>query len=130
MEFKHISVAVVAAVLTGCGQLPADREALSEAAPVVTVTEKVTVTPKAKAKPKPKAVIEEGTWVVGLDIPAGTYRSLEAVSSRCYWSITRTGSNGADIIQNDIPGGGRPMVTLKKGHDFTTRRCGEWGKAK
>ena len=51
--------------------------------------------------------ITDGTWTVGVDITPGTYRSNGA-SADCYWAITATGSNGADIIKNDLPGGGRP----------------------
>ena len=72
--------------------------------------------------------IEEGTWTVGTDIKAGTYRVTESVGRSCYWAIYRSGTNGSDIIQNDIPGGGRPTVTLSKGQDFTTKRCGSWRK--
>jgi hypothetical protein len=46
------------------------------------------------------------------------------VSSDCYWEITRSGTNGSDIIENDIPGGGLPTVRLSEGQDFTNSRCG------
>ncbi|GHD05330.1 Rnase Y domain-containing protein [Zhihengliuella salsuginis] len=72
--------------------------------------------------------IDEGTWTVGVDIAAGTYRADGNVSGDCYWGIYRSGSNGDDILENDIPGGGRPMVTLSDGQDFQTRRCGSWSK--
>lgn len=48
--------------------------------------------------------IDEGTWTVGVDVAPGTYRASQPVSSDCYWSITKSGTNGADIIRNDIPG--------------------------
>lgn len=84
-----------------------------------------------KAAPKPPPTIEEGTWTVGVDVPAGTYRVQERITSGdCYWSITKTGSNGDDIISNDIVSGGRPQVTLKKGQDFESNRCGTWVKIK
>ena len=69
--------------------------------------------------------VTDGVWVVGVDIKPGTYRA-QGVSSDCYWSITTTGSNGGDIIDNDIPGGGNPQVTLEEGQDFETSRCGDW----
>ncbi|WP_245702667.1 hypothetical protein [Arthrobacter subterraneus] len=72
--------------------------------------------------------VAEGTWTVGVDIEPGTYRTKENVGSSCYWGIYTTGTNGDDIQANDIPGGGRPMVTLVEGQDFTTRRCGAWQK--
>ena len=62
----------------------------------------------------------------GVDIAPGTYRSTADVGSRCYWAILASGTNGDDIIANDIPGGGRPTVTLAEGQDFETKRCGTW----
>ncbi|MDG4826009.1 hypothetical protein O7635_29520 [Asanoa sp. WMMD1127] len=99
--------------------------------PVATV-EGAAATTKPPAPPKPATpTIEDGTWTVGDDIPAGTYKVREPISDGlCYWSITKTGSNGADIVQNDLGGKGRPSVVLKKGQDFETARCGTWVKTK
>lgn len=72
--------------------------------------------------------VSDGTWTVGRDITPGTYRSSGEVGPRCYWAVLRSGSNGADILENDIPGGGRPVVTLAEGQDFNTARCGTWEK--
>lgn len=79
-------------------------------------------------QPPPPSVptIREGNWTVGTDFPPGTYRTTADVSAQCYWSITASGTNGRDIIANDIPGGGRPTVTLAVGQDFHTSRCGTW----
>ncbi|MGC7153061.1 hypothetical protein DM794_03135 [Paenarthrobacter ureafaciens] len=82
----------------------------------------VTVAEKQKAA----NTVREGTWTVGVDIEPGTYRTDAEVSSSCYWGIYRTGSNGADIIDNDIVSGGRPTVTVSPGQDFKTTRCGAW----
>lgn len=89
--------------------------------------------PKAEAPPKPapaaKPTIEDGIWTVGEDIPAGTYKVTAKVNGMdCYWSITKSGTNGSDIIDNALPTGGLPKVTLKKGQDFETNRCGTWKK--
>lgn len=72
--------------------------------------------------------IKEGTWTVGRDIAPGTYRTTTEVGSTCFWSITVTGSNGADIIENDIVSGGFPQVTLSEGQTFESSRCGTWAK--
>jgi hypothetical protein len=72
-----------------------------------------------------EGTITEGIWTVGVDIAPGTYRAT-GVPEDCYWAITTSGSNGADIIENGIPGGGNPTVTLEEGQDFTTTRCGDW----
>lgn len=84
----------------------------------------VTVAEKQKAA----NTVREGTWTVGVDIEPGIYRTDAEVSSSCYWGIYRTGSNGSDIIDNDIVSGGRPTVTLSAGQDFKTTRCGAWTK--
>lgn len=72
--------------------------------------------------------VSDGTWTVGDDIKPGTYRATSNVGSRCYWGIYRSGSNGSDIIENDIPGGGKPTVKLSKGQDFKSSNCGDWRK--
>jgi hypothetical protein len=72
--------------------------------------------------------IAEGTWTVGVDVEPGTYRTARPVGSDCYWGIYRSGSNGSDIIDNGIPGGGHPMVTLSEGQDFVNNRCGTFVK--
>ncbi|WP_051299625.1 hypothetical protein [Arthrobacter castelli] len=94
---------------------------------------------QAKLKEREKAVagaeaekaantISEGTWTVGVDVEPGTYRTTDDVRSSCYWGIYVSGTNSEDIVSNGIPGGGRPSVTLSKGQDFTTSRCGTWAK--
>ncbi|MFJ2619213.1 hypothetical protein [Glutamicibacter sp. NPDC087344] len=72
--------------------------------------------------------VSDGIWTVGTDIKAGTYRAKEAVGSNCYWAVLKSGTNGDDIINNGIPGGGRPTVTVSKGQDFESVRCGTWVK--
>ncbi|WP_448073850.1 hypothetical protein [Georgenia yuyongxinii] len=71
--------------------------------------------------------IGNGIWTVGVDIEPGTYRTAEAVTSMCYWAILVTGTNGDDIIINDLPDGGFPTVTLSEGQDFDNS-CGVWSK--
>lgn len=83
---------------------------------------------KAAEKTKAANTIKEGTWTVGVDLEPGTYRANSDVASGCYWGIYRTGSNGSDIVDNDIVSGGRPSVTLSAGQDFKSSRCGTWSK--
>ncbi|WP_200209099.1 hypothetical protein [Micromonospora coerulea] len=142
MRKTIVGAGFLALALTGiaCGGAGSDSKTGAEkAAPSVAVTDAVKPSasqaaskPAAPAKPAkpPIPTIEDGTWTVGSDVPAGTYRTVEKVdpSAGCYWSITKTGSNGANIIQNDIVSGGLPRVTLKKGQDFETNRCGVWQK--
>ncbi|MET3945996.1 hypothetical protein ABIB49_000682 [Arthrobacter sp. UYCu512] len=79
-------------------------------------------------KTKAANTIADGTWTVGKDLEAGTYRAAADVGSSCYWGIYATGSNGSTIIDNDLPGGGRPSVALSGGQDFKSSRCGKWEK--
>jgi len=92
--------------------------------PVRTVT--VTVI-KTVAAPDPGAVVENGQWEVGVDVPAGAYKVIAAVDpdAMCYWKISQTGKPD-NIIDNDIVKGGKPTVTVKRGQDFTTNDCGTW----
>lgn len=71
--------------------------------------------------------IKNGVWTVGVDIEPGTYRTAEPVTSMCYWAILRSGTNGSDIVDNDLPEGGFPTVTLSTGQDFDNS-CGVWSK--
>ena len=79
-------------------------------------------------KTKAANTVGEGTWVVGTDLAPGTYRTAKPVGANCYWGVYRSGSNGSDILENDIPGGGHPVVTLAEGQDFKSSRCGTWEK--
>jgi hypothetical protein len=102
----------------------ADAAAKTAEAAVKAREEAVTAAEKTKAA----NTVREGTWTVGVDIEPGTYRAATDVTSGCYWGIYRTGSNGSDIVDNDIVSGGRPSVTLSVGQDFKTSRCGTWTK--
>ena len=79
-------------------------------------------------KTKAANTVGDGTWVVGTDIAPGSYRTAKPVGSSCYWGVYRSGSNGSDILENDLPGGGQPVVTLAEGQDFKSSRCGTWEK--
>ncbi|GAB3884695.1 hypothetical protein [Terrabacter terrigena] len=136
----------LALTLAGCGSsgdqpAAAPATTITVAAPAVTTTATATVKVPGPAAttvqvtrtvtappPPPVAAIEEGVWTVGSDIKPGTYRTIDAVTDGCYWSITKSGSNGSDIINNGTPTGGHPVVTLRKGQDFETHDCGSWAK--
>ena len=70
----------------------------------------------------------DGTWHVGEDFAAGTYRA--DAGGGCYWARLRTphGSDSIDdIIENGI-GGGAQTVQLNDGEWFEVSGCGEWQK--
>ena len=101
---------------------------MTVAGPTVTVTAAAPA-PAVPAAPAQQTRFEDGEYVVGTDIPVGTYRTVEPVTSgMCYWGIYKSGTNKDTIIQNDIVTGGRPTVVLKAGQDFSTSRCGTWVK--
>ena len=105
-----------AALTTAEAALKTQEEGLTKREAAVSGTEK-----KQAAN-----TVSDGTWVVGVDIEPGSYKAKSDVGSRCYWGIYASGSNGDDIIANDIPGGGLPTVTLAAGQDFKSSRCGSW----
>ncbi|MEU8086349.1 hypothetical protein AB0B57_22405 [Micromonospora sp. NPDC049101] len=139
-----VTAAVAALSALACGAGSTAKTEAEQKAPAVAVTNldgkpaastssaAAPASPAAPAKPAKPTIptIEDGTWTVGADVPAGTYRTVEKVAgdALCYWAILKSGTNGADIIQNATPTGGLPRVTLKKGQDFQTARCGVWQK--
>lgn len=80
-----------------------------------------------KGKPAARTTIGGDDLVhVGEDIPPGTYRAVESIEGGlCYWKKSRD-AEGTNIITNEIPTGGRPQVTLKKGQWFTSQGCPDW----
>ena len=68
--------------------------------------------------------VSSGVWQVGKDIEAGTYRATNPVGDDCYWEIKA----GDSIVQNDIPGGGYPEVTVSDGQQLKIYSCGTFAK--
>jgi hypothetical protein len=64
---------------------------------------------------------------VGEDVAPGVYRAVAPVEGEltCYWRKSKD-AEGSDIIDNDLPAGGRPQVTLKSGQWFESRNCPMW----
>jgi hypothetical protein len=89
---------------------------------------------KAQESPEPSPTkaeslsrtFEDGTWVVGADIKAGTYR-VDA-GNGCYWERLKNFSGSFDaIIANGNAIGGPIIVTIEKtDKGFTSQDCGEW----
>lgn len=77
-------------------------------------------------KPAPATINGDDLVHIGEDAPAGTYRAAGPIEGdMCYWKKSKD-AEGTDIIANDIPAGGRPQVTLKKGQWFTSQGCPQW----
>ena len=82
-------------------------------------------TTAAKTKPANPRIHGDDIVHIGYDVPVGTYRTVTNVESTCYWLKSRD-AEGTNIIDNSIPTGGRPQVTLKKGQWFTSQGCPDW----
>lgn len=71
----------------------------------------------------------DGTWEVGKDIKAGTYKTIvPADSIGGYWERDKDLNGGINsIIDNGIGNpGAHVTVSLKAGTVFTTADCGTW----
>jgi hypothetical protein len=88
-----------------------------------------TATRTVKVTPAPTAAFGEGVYLVGVDVKPGRYRTTTSVTGQdCYWEIDRAPGSD-DIVQNDNPAGGRPLVVLRSGQQFSSERCGDWGRS-
>ncbi|MFF5980863.1 hypothetical protein ACFY78_18660 [Streptomyces olindensis] len=74
----------------------------------------------------PLTSIDEGTYLVGEDVKAGSYKTSGPSDGMCYWARNSDDSGELKaIIANDIlKGPGR--VTLNKGEIFETNGCDTW----
>jgi len=88
-------------------------------------------TPRPTATPQPSRAtyFGDGTWVVGSDIKAGTYRSSQTGSS-CYWQRL-SGFSGEfdDIIVNELTEAISVVEISSTDAGFSTERCGTWTEA-
>ncbi len=76
----------------------------------------------------PNAAFGDGTYIVGVDIAAGTWRT--AGTDSCYWQRS-SGFSGelGDIIANDNARGSAIVTITANDAGFTSKRCGDWAKA-
>ena len=73
----------------------------------------------------PVGAITDGIWLVGEELPPGTYTS--AGSDSCYWArLNGFGGTSDDIITNYL-GSAKPIVTIAASdRGFETSGCGVW----
>lgn len=88
-----------------------------------------TVAPAPPAPAGPAEEIGEGTWRVGEDIVAGTYRTTGPNDSgigMCYWDRANNSSGefNALITNGILEGPG--VVTVNDGEVFTSNGCATW----
>jgi hypothetical protein len=73
--------------------------------------------------------IREGTFIVGKDIKAGTYKTdVPETSTGCYWERAKdsTGNGSSTIANDNLSAGAHGTVTIKNGETFKTDDCGTW----
>ncbi len=70
----------------------------------------------------------EGTFIVGVDIQPGTYRSSEG--DGCYWArLSGFGGTIREVIANDFRSSGRARVQIRaRDTGFTSSNCGTWSR--
>lgn len=90
-------------------------------------TPPVATTTNPPAPPTPKgASFGDGTFVVGQDIHAGTYRASSARDG-CYWERDRDFANGDNsILANDNSAGPAIVTILPTDKGFQSQGCGTW----
>jgi endonuclease YncB( thermonuclease family) len=79
------------------------------------------------------STVGDGTWVVGSDIPSGTYRttgpSEEGVVKMCIWSRRKdTSGEVRSVIATDIAQGPTTVTIKPTDGAFESRGCAPWTK--
>ncbi len=84
------------------------------------------LTPCAELPP-PAIDFLDGTYIVGTEVPAGTFRTL-AAEGLCYWERLAGFSGGLDdIIANGLADGAPEIVTIASTDaGFSSSGCGSW----
>ncbi|MDE1924957.1 MAG: hypothetical protein KGH79_02130 [Patescibacteria group bacterium] len=74
---------------------------------------------------KPMSSFGDGTFVIGTDIQAGTYRS--SGGENCYYArLSGFGGTTDDIIANDNTDSSAIVTIKSTDKGFTSKRCGTW----
>ncbi|MEU0516680.1 hypothetical protein [Streptosporangium sp. NPDC006007] len=75
---------------------------------------------------KAKGGFTDGTYEVGKDIKAGTYRTTPGRITDCYWE--RSTAGGATIANDFVKNapGGVTVTLMRRGEGFTSEGCGNW----
>ncbi|MFE2225866.1 hypothetical protein [Streptomyces kronopolitis] len=120
------------------------KKAEAKPAPTVTVTYTAKPVPASADKPGkaaapaekaaaegPETAVGQGSYLVGEDIAAGTYKTAGPTASDiplCYWARAKDSSGEVgSIIANGTPEG-PSRVTVNKGETFETNGCKQWKK--
>lgn len=99
----------------------------AKAAPTVTVTAPAAATTVAAKAESKTSAITDGTYLVGSEIPPGTYKSDGGGSTLCY---ADTQDKAGNILQQEVAGGGEAVVIriASSAYTFKSSDCGSWKK--
>ncbi|MEX2971508.1 hypothetical protein [Streptomyces sp. C184] len=117
----------------GSGRKPAAQQAPTVAATFTAEPVQASVgKPEEAAAAGPGTTVGQGSYLVGEDIAAGTYRTGGPAASDiplCHWARAKdsSGERGS-IIAHGTPRG-PARVTVTKGETFETNGCRRWTKA-
>jgi hypothetical protein len=78
--------------------------------------------PPAPAQPAVKTSFGEGIYVVGEDMPVGTYRT-EGSGEVCYWARLKNSNGGPGAIIDNHLGAGPSQFAPQKGELVQIDRC-------
>ena len=113
------AVTLSALLLAGCSA-----QAPDSPAPALSPSKPRAVSPAA-----PEGVTD-GKYLVGKDIPAGTYRTLGvapgSATQLCIWDLSKNDSADYNAFIDSRSGTGPDRVTLKAGQFFGTDGCKPW----
>lgn len=106
------SAGILLAVLVGCGSVGSFGRADNSLQEV--------------ADPAETGQVTDGMWLVGKDIPAGTYRSQGAADSsipNCYWQRAKDASGALESIIANGNTVGPVVITISAGEYLTVNGC-------
>ena len=109
---------------TNCNPAPNEIAATPSPTPSAAPTPVATTTPSIG-----KTSFGPGTYLVGIDIQPGLYRSSPAVAGRsCYWErLSDTDGSSGSRIANELIDQGQTYVTIEAtDFAFKSERCNEW----
>jgi hypothetical protein len=127
-----IQVIMFAAVATN--QVSKDTDATDQKLAQLTPATTAAPAPPAPATPAPPAPagpatsFGDGTFVVGTDIAAGTYKA--SPSKKCYWARLSSTENELDILANHYATGPTTVTIKTSDAAFVSQRCGQWTKVR
>lgn len=125
-----IGALIAVLLICGCGGAWLLGLGNSEGTPRGVVQTPTTIKPPSASGAKKPVSISDGTWEVGVDVPAGKFKTDGAEKRdilMCYWEVRAKSEQGDFVAQGVITKVNAPgRVTLSKGQFFTTSGCADW----